>query len=111
MSVQAAELLYGRGTLKLTLPENADATVISKPPFPAATSAAEVFAQTMADPVDCESLDYREAQGRLVSLGPDACLDTLLAQQLADVDEWQTQMHLKPMRTGSVGLYTTGLAE
>lgn len=57
------------------------------------------------------SQHYREAQARLVSLGPDAFLETLLAKQLADVDEWQTEMQLKPMRTGSVYLYTTGLSE
>lgn len=57
------------------------------------------------------SQHYREAQGRLVSMGPDAFLDTLLAKQLADVDEWQTEMQLKPMRTGSVCLYTTGLSD
>jgi len=54
---------------------------------------------------------YREAQGRLVALGPDAFLQTLLAKQLADVDEWQTEMQLKPMRSGSVCLYTTGLSD
>ena len=54
---------------------------------------------------------YRQAQARLVALGPDAFLDTLLAKQLADVDEWQTQMQLKPMRRGSVYLYTTGLSD
>jgi len=57
------------------------------------------------------SQHYREAQTRLVSLGADAFLDTLLAKQLADVDEWQTEMQLKPMRTGTVYLYTTGLSE
>ena len=57
------------------------------------------------------SAHYREAQGRLVALGPDAFLDTLLAKQLADVDEWQTEMQLKPMRTGNVCLYTTGLSD
>jgi len=57
------------------------------------------------------SQHYREAQARLVSLGPDAFLDTLLAKQLADVDEWQTEMQLKPMRAGTVFLYTTGLSE
>ena len=28
---------------------------------------------------------------------------------MADIDEWQTEMQLKPMRVGSVQLYTTGL--
>ena len=57
------------------------------------------------------SQHYREAQSRLVSIGSDAFLDTLLAKQLADVDEWQTEMQLKSMRRGSVYLYTTGLSE
>ena len=30
---------------------------------------------------------------------------------MADIDEWQTEMQLKPMRVGSVQLYTTGLNE
>lgn len=54
---------------------------------------------------------YRAAQSRLVSLGQEAFLETLLAKQFADVDEWQTEMQLKPMRTGSVCLYTTGLSD
>lgn len=57
------------------------------------------------------SSHYRKAQERLVSMGPDAFLDTLLAKQLADVDEWQTEMQLKPMRTGTVHLYSTGLSD
>ncbi|NND93041.1 MAG: nickel-dependent lactate racemase [Granulosicoccus sp.] len=54
---------------------------------------------------------YRQAQARLVSMGPQAFLNTLLAKSLADVDEWQTEMQLKPMRAGSVSLYTTGLSD
>ena len=54
---------------------------------------------------------YRQAQAKLVALGPDAFLNTLLAKQLADVDEWQTEMQLKPMRAGNVLLYTTGLTD
>ena len=46
---------------------------------------------------------------KLVELGPDAFLATLRGKQLADVDEWQTEMQLKPMRAGRVQLYTTGL--
>jgi hypothetical protein len=30
---------------------------------------------------------------------------------LADVDEWQTEMLLKPMRAGHVQLFTDGLSE
>jgi nickel-dependent lactate racemase len=52
---------------------------------------------------------FRAAQERLVRLGPDAFLDTLLAKNFADVDEWQTEMQLKPMRVGNIELFTEGL--
>ena len=55
------------------------------------------------------SAEFRDAQRRLVDLGPDAFLHTLLAKRFADVDEWQTEMQLKSMRAGRVQLYTTGL--
>jgi nickel-dependent lactate racemase len=55
------------------------------------------------------SSEFRECQGRLVKLGPDAFLKTLLNKPLADVDEWQTEKMLAPMRTGRVQLYSTGL--
>lgn len=55
------------------------------------------------------SAEFREAQARLNRLGPDAFLQILLAKRFADVDEWQTEMQLKPMRAGRVQLYTTGL--
>lgn len=34
----------------------------------------------------------------MIELGPDKFLATLTAESLADVDEWQTEMQLKPMR-------------
>ncbi len=46
-----------------------------------------------------------------MALGPDAFLDSLLAKRLADIDEWQTEMQLKPMRVGSIKLYTEGLSD
>lgn len=55
------------------------------------------------------SAEFRAAQARLNELGPEAFLRTLLAKEFADVDEWQTEMQLKPMRAGRVQLYTTGL--
>ncbi|HEY9215100.1 MAG TPA: nickel-dependent lactate racemase [Ancylobacter sp.] len=55
------------------------------------------------------SEEFREAQQRLVDLGPERFLATITAKTLADVDEWQTEMQLKPMRVGKVVLYTTGL--
>jgi nickel-dependent lactate racemase len=55
------------------------------------------------------SAEFREAQARLVDLGPERFLATLTAKSLAEVDEWQTEMQLKPMRVGRIQLYTTGL--
>jgi hypothetical protein len=45
----------------------------------------------------------------LAALGPDAFLDTLLAKRHADIDEWQTEMQLKPMRIGTIQLYAPGM--
>ncbi|MEH2702285.1 MULTISPECIES: nickel-dependent lactate racemase [Rhizobium] len=56
------------------------------------------------------SLEFREAQGRLIELGPERFLATLTAKSLAEIDEWQTEMQLKPMRLGQVELYSSGLA-
>lgn len=55
------------------------------------------------------SAEFRDAQQRLVDLGPERFLATLKAKTLAEVDEWQTEMQLKPMRVGRIELYTTGL--
>ena len=57
------------------------------------------------------SAEFREAQARLVALGPDAFLAGLMVKRFADIDEWQTEMQLKPMRRGTVQLYTTGLGD
>jgi hypothetical protein len=55
------------------------------------------------------SAEFRASQARLVHLGPERFLATLAAKSLAEIDEWQTEMQLKPMRLGRVQLYTTGL--
>ncbi|MEM9063517.1 MAG: nickel-dependent lactate racemase [Pseudomonadota bacterium] len=55
--------------------------------------------------------EFRAAQKRLVDLGPEAFLGTLTAKSLADTDEWQTEMQLKPMRIGRVQLFAPGLGE
>jgi nickel-dependent lactate racemase len=55
------------------------------------------------------SPEFREAQARLVAMGPERFLATLTAKSLAEIDEWQTQMQMKAMRLGRVELYTTGL--
>ncbi|MEY8097987.1 nickel-dependent lactate racemase [Falsihalocynthiibacter sp. S25ZX9] len=54
---------------------------------------------------------FRAAQEKLVAVGPTAFLDSLLAKSFADVDEWQTEMQLKPMRAGHVHLYSSHLPE
>ena len=56
------------------------------------------------------SPDFRDAQRRLTELGPDAFLATLTAKSLADVDEWQTEMQLKPLRHARVELFSPGLS-
>jgi nickel-dependent lactate racemase len=56
------------------------------------------------------SKHYVEAQRRLVELGADGFAASLANKRHADIDEWQTQMQLKPMRAGRVRLYTDGLS-
>ena len=56
------------------------------------------------------SAEFRDAQARLVALGPERFLATLTAKSLAEIDEWQSEMQLKPMRLGTVELYATGLS-
>jgi lactate racemase len=55
------------------------------------------------------SPEYVEAQRRLLGLGPDGFLADISAKRHADIDEWQTQMQLKPMRAGAVQLYSEAL--
>jgi nickel-dependent lactate racemase len=55
------------------------------------------------------SHEFRDAQARLVSMGPERFLATLTAKSLAEIDEWQTEMQLKAMRVGRIQLYSRGL--
>ena len=55
--------------------------------------------------------EFVEAQKRLISLGPDGFLAEIQKKSRADIDEWQTEMQLKPMRIGTVHLYTDGLSD
>ena len=55
------------------------------------------------------SPEYVEAQRRLLGLGPDGFLADISAKRHADIDEWQTQMQLKPMHAGTVHLYSEAL--
>ena len=56
------------------------------------------------------SSHYANAQRRLVENGPDRFLDEITGKTHAAIDEWQTEMQLRPMRAGTVHLYTDGLA-
>src|SRR5690606_17640233 len=55
------------------------------------------------------SPEYAEAQRRLIGLGADGFLADISRKEFADIDEWQTQMQLKPMKAGRVHLYSEGL--
>jgi len=55
------------------------------------------------------SREFRSAQAKLIELGPERFLATLKAKTFAEIDEWQTEMQMKPMRLGTIKLYTTGL--
>jgi len=55
------------------------------------------------------SQEFIESQRRMIKLGPNEFLHQILGQSHAAIDEWQTQMQLKPMAVGKVQLYSTGL--
>jgi nickel-dependent lactate racemase len=57
------------------------------------------------------SSEFVAAQRRLVERGPERFLEEIGNKRFADIDEWQTEMQLKPMRIGSIQLYSDGLAE
>ncbi|MCA9212567.1 MAG: nickel-dependent lactate racemase [Planctomycetales bacterium] len=52
------------------------------------------------------SADYLHAQRRLGQLGDDGFIQSLQGKNLADIDEWQTQMQTKATRVGTVHLYS-----
>ena len=56
------------------------------------------------------SEEYADAQRRLIGLGPDGFFSDIQHKAHADIDEWQTQMQLKPMRSGTVHLYAGQLS-
>jgi nickel-dependent lactate racemase len=55
------------------------------------------------------SREFIESQRRMINLGPKEFLRQILRQSHAAIDEWQTQMQLKPMAIGTVQLYSTSL--
>ena len=57
------------------------------------------------------SEEFRQAQSRLVEQGDSAFLEDLWGKSHADIDEWQTQMLLKPKQLGHIHLFCNGLSE
>ncbi len=55
------------------------------------------------------SAEFADAQRRLVRLGPEAFLESILGKSHAEIDEWQSQMQLKPQAIGSIHLLAGGL--
>ena len=56
------------------------------------------------------SPEYVKAQEKLIALGAEGFLADIRLKKHAAIDEWQTEMQLKPMRRGNVHLYTKGLS-
>ena len=56
------------------------------------------------------SAEYRDAQRRLVTAGPDAFLAGIAGKAHADIDEWQTQMQTRSLARGRVSLFAGGLS-
>jgi nickel-dependent lactate racemase len=55
------------------------------------------------------SAEFRAVQQRLLAVGPEAFMRSILAKSMADIDEWQTEMSLKATRVGTVKLFSDGL--
>jgi nickel-dependent lactate racemase len=56
------------------------------------------------------SAAFRDSQKQLIEYGPDALLERLMKKSFADVDEWQTQKQIAPMKKGVLHLCTDGLS-
>jgi lactate racemase len=57
------------------------------------------------------SAEFIDAQRRLVQGGSARFVEEITQKRFADIDEWQTEMQLKPMRVGSIRLFSEGLDE
>ncbi|MBT6339987.1 MAG: nickel-dependent lactate racemase [Desulfobacula sp.] len=55
--------------------------------------------------------EYLTAQKFLFKLGEQSYLEWLKSHEFAEVDEWQTEMQLKPMRVGNIHLFAPKLSE
>ena len=57
------------------------------------------------------SIDNIKSQERLIALGPNKFLSEILGKSYAAIDEWQSEMLLKPLRMGREWLYTDGMSD
>jgi len=57
------------------------------------------------------SPEFAEAQRLLCQVGPERFMNMLEGRHKALIDEWETEMLLKPLRVGKIELYSTGLSE
>ena len=64
---------------------------------------------------ECEeglgSKEFAQSQARFVQLGKDAFLAETGRKTYADVDEWETVMQIKAMKTGNIHLFSEGLSK
>ena len=57
------------------------------------------------------SPEFAEAQRLLCEVGPERFMSLIEGRDKALIDEWETEMLLKPLRVGHIHLYSTGLSE
>jgi nickel-dependent lactate racemase len=57
------------------------------------------------------SKEYIQAQKQLQQMGPEKFLKRLNSKQVAEIDEWETEMQIKPMRLGSIHLFSKMLSD
>ncbi len=57
------------------------------------------------------SKEFVDSQRRLIEKGPDEFLSAINLKKYADIDEWQTEMQIKPMKLGSIHLYSKSLSD
>jgi nickel-dependent lactate racemase len=57
------------------------------------------------------SREFVASQRRLCDTGPENFMSLLQGREKALIDEWETEMLLKPLRVGSIQMVTTGLSE
>ena len=57
------------------------------------------------------STNYEKSQEQLITEGPSAFLEEIHSKELADIDEWETQMQVRAQKQAHVQLYAPSLSE